>query len=343
MRKFGRVYIKTNQPEEAARKLSRVFGIASTSPATETTSSLSNIAKLSVKLAKTRLKREQSFAIRCHRVGKHTYTSQEVCSRVGRTLLTKLPDFKLRVDLTRPNLVLNIEVREDKAYLFTDTIKAAGGLPLGTQPKLVCLLNGDISSTVSCWMTMKRGCPPVLINLQKTAEEATSLRRVLEASQKLLDWAIGFPRTLYVVELRREFLLTIRKHPSEIRNLLCQRFMLNVARRLAQRWKAEGIVTGDSLRKGVFPSLHAFRISDEAAGDYPVHRPVVALGSQEIAEIARLISLTTATIQETNKEPESKTTGKRRTDLEDIKRIEEEIDIEKMVEESLKTLKALKV
>jgi len=343
VRKFGRLYIKTGQPEEVALELSRIFGIASTSPATETTSDLNNIVDISLKLAKSRLKKEQSLAVRCHRVGKHPYTSQEVCSQVGETLLTKLPSLKLSIDLTQPDLALNIEVREDKAYVFTDIIKAVGGLPVGTQPKLMCLLKGDMSSAVACWMTMKRGCPPILINFQEDADAERNLKRALEASQKLLEWAIGFPRRLYVVEPSREFVLAIEKHPSELRDLLSRRFMRHVAGHLAHRWGAEGIVTGDSLRNGAFQSLHVFRIENEATGDYPVYRPVLGLDSQEIAETASRIGFEAATSQKTNEKPATKMTEEDRIDLEDVKRIEEDVGIDTMVEASLKSMKTLKV
>jgi len=343
VRKFGRLYIKTCQPEEVAVELGRVLGIASTSPAAETTSDLNNIANVSLKLAESRLEKEQSLAVRCHRVGEHPYTSQEVCSQVGETLSTKLSNLKVSIDLTHPDLTLNIEVREDKAYVFTDIIKAIGGLPLGTQPKLVCLLNGDISSAVACWMAMKRGCPAILVNFREDADAERNFKRALGASRKLLEWAIGFPRRLYVMEPRRESLLALERHPSQLRNLLCQRFMLHVARHLAQRWGAEGIVTGDTIRKGASQSLHAFRIEDEAAGGYPVYRPVLGLDSQEIAETASRIGFKVAMPQKTNEKPAARIIVEGRIDLEDVKRIEEDVDVETMVEASLKSMKALKV
>jgi len=343
VRKFGRLYIKTCQPEEAAVELSRVLGIASASQAAETTSDLNNIANVSLKLAESRLDKEQSLAVRCHRVGEHPYTSQKVCSQVGETLLAKLSNLKVFIDLNHPDLKLNIEVREDKAYVFTDIIKAVGGLPVGTQPKLVCLLKGDTSSAVACWMTMKRGCPPILVNFREDADAETNLKRALGASQKLLEWAIGFPRRLYVVELKRESRLAMERHPSELRSLLRRRFMLRAARHLAQRWGAEGIVTGDSIRKGAFQSLHAFRIEDEAAGDYPVYRPVLGLDSQEIAETASRIGFEVTTSQKISEKPVAEMAGEGGIDLDDVKRIEEEVGIETMVEASLKSMKALKV
>jgi thiamine biosynthesis protein ThiI len=342
-RRFGRLYVKTTQAEETADKLRRVFGVSSLSPAMETTSNLNYILNVSVRLAGLRFKKGKSFAVNCRRVGKHPYTSQDVCQQVGHSILTQLPQLNLQVDLTCPEQTLNVEVREDKAYVFTNTVKGVGGLPLGTQPKLACLLKGDASSAVACWMTMKRGCPSILVYFADCVlGKQFSVEKAMDAAKRLMEWSAGFPRKLYVIESGENLQKLTQKRPKELGNLLCKRLMLQVAQGVVRMKNAEGIVLGDSIEKEANKTLHAFRIQDEAVKDYPVYRPLLGLDSNEIEELAQKISL-----EKTGHEVRSKAERKEAQtvviNLEDIEQIEKELTIEKIVEDALKSMKVLQV
>jgi len=344
VRRFGRLYIKTAQAEETAEKLSRIFGVSSLSPALETTSNLNDILNLSLHLAGSRFKKGKSFAVRCHRVGKHPYTSQDVCRQVGHSLLAQLSPLNLQVDLTRPEQTLHVEVREDKAYVFTDIVKGAGGLPLGTQPKTVCLLKGDVSSAVACWMTMKRGCPSILIHFENDQlTEKLGVEKIRETARRLMEWSTGFPRKLYVIQQSQGFQTLVQKHPPPVGNLLHKRLMLQIAQGMARMKNAEGIVIGDQLGKKASQTLHAFRMQDEVAKEYPIYRPLVGLYAQDIEEIAQKIGLREMVLQEEESETENKEAQMAVLKLEDIKRIEKKLHIDKMVEDALKSLTVLRV
>jgi len=344
VRRFGRLYIKTVQAKEAAEKLSRVFGVSSLSPALETTSNLNDILNVSIRLAHSSFKKGKSFAVRCRRVGKHPFTSQDICRKIGHGIIASLPGLNLQVDLTHPEQTLHVEVREDNAYVFIDIIKGAGGLPLGTQPKLVCLLNGDASSAVACWMTMKRGCPAILVYFKDDVlTKKLSTERVIDTAKRLMEWSTGFPRKLYVIEHRQNFQKLARKHPQELSSLLRRRLGLKIAQGIARIKNAEGIVTGDSLGKKAAQTLHSFRTQDEAAKDYPIYRPLLGLDEHEIEELARKIGLEKAILHEPKSRAERKEEQIATIKLEDIKRREKELNTEKMTEEALKLPKVLRV
>jgi len=82
-RKRGRIYIRTCNTQSTALSLTRVFGISSVSPASETSSDMSEIIKRTVELADTILESGSSFAVRCHRVGRHQYSSMDICREAG--------------------------------------------------------------------------------------------------------------------------------------------------------------------------------------------------------------------------------------------------------------------
>lgn len=62
----------------------------------------------------------------------------------------------MRVDVHRPDILLNIEVRE-KIYVYSETIPGPGGMPVGTGGKAMLLLSGGIDSPVAGYMVAKRG------------------------------------------------------------------------------------------------------------------------------------------------------------------------------------------
>jgi thiamine biosynthesis protein ThiI len=344
VRRFGRLYIKTDQAEKTAESLRKVFGISSLSPSLETNSNLDNILNTSLNLTTSEFKKGKTFGVNCHRVGKHPYTSQEVCRKVGQAVLDQLPELKLRVDLTHPDQTLHIEIRDDKAYMFINIVRAEGGLPLGTQPRLVNLLKGDIASAVACWMTMKRGCPPVLVHFENaTSKRAVSLSEVIETAKRLLEWSTGFPRRLYLITGPQTFEKSIQKQSTALSDLILKRLMLKVAVDIAKMKNAEGIVTGNIIQEQAEQELHTFRLQDETVKGYPVYRPLIGLTAPEIQEAAHTIGLPeTFTRQKRSKAGREKI-QEESINLEDIKKIESEINVEQVAEETLKSLTVLKI
>ncbi len=55
------------------------------------------------------------FAIRCRRVGKHDFSSQELAAFAGSVVVKKLG---CPVDLTNPRFEIFIEVRDNETYIF---------------------------------------------------------------------------------------------------------------------------------------------------------------------------------------------------------------------------------
>jgi len=335
-RKFGRLYLKTSQTQTASKKLAKVFGVSSVSPALETTSKLSDISNKSIKIAGSTFQKGNSFAVRCRRVGKHAYTSQDVCREIGRQLLQAYSNRGLSVNLKNPDATLSVEVREDKAYIYTNVINGAGGLPLGTQPKLVCLLNADISSLVACWMVMKRGCPILPLHFDETPLGKENFNRTLEAAKILFEWAIGFPKKVYIIPHGSILAKIEHNCPKRLEPLLSKRLMYRIAETLTNMEHAEGIVTGEFFNLPANEALHVLSLQDKAAKHFPIYRPLIGLDASEIEELARKIGLSKVSaikrIKKHAKTPKI-------ISLKEVKKAEARLNTDKMVETSLKSLK----
>ncbi len=344
VRKYGRLYLKTPSPTEASVKLSKVFGVSSLSPAVETTSKLDDIISTSLSLAFSRLRKGNSFAVKCRRIGSHSYTSVNVCEEVGRRILTELSELNLKVDLKNPEVKLGIEIRDESAFLYTETIQGAGGLPLGTQPKVVCLLSGGIDSPVACWLAMKRGCPiiPIYFDCAPFTDESTT-NRALKNAEVLFDWAIGFSNRVYIVSHGKNLAEFKEKCPERFTCILCKRMMYRLAEIIANLEGAEGIVTGEALGEQASQTLRNLRVLTSAATKYPIHRPLLGFDKTETEELARKIGTYEISIQEAKGCTAAPNKPATSADLQEVMDAEKKLDIQKMIEESYQTLKTIEL
>jgi thiamine biosynthesis protein ThiI len=343
IRKHGRLFLKTLLPTEASTQLARVFGVSSLSPALETNSNLDDIVNKSVFLAGSTLQQENSFAVRCRRVGHHPYTSTDVCREVGRKVLDAFPERRLTVNLKTPDATLGVEVRNNQAFVYSMVVKAAGGLPLGTQPRVVGLLSGGVDSSVACWLVMKRGCPivPLYFDNAPFTDESTT-ERAMNVAEVLFDWAIGFPRKVYVVSHGpnlEEF--RGKRRFERLTCILCKRIMYRIAEKIADMVRAEGIVTGEAIGEQASQTLRNLRVLNSAVTKYPIHRPLLGFDKTETEQIARRIGTYEACIQKAKgctAVPRKPVTMAK---PQEVAEAEKALDIEEMVKRSVKSLRIL--
>ncbi len=344
VRRHGRFYLKTDSVVEATEKLTRVFGISSVSPAVITSSRIDDVIDKSMKLAKSVLKSGGSFAVKCKRVGKQDYSSADIRNLLGQQILDVFGEsLSLRVDLGNPDIVLGVEVRDNEAFIYSQTIDAVGGMPLGVQPRLVGLFSGGIDSAVGLWLVMKRGSPvvPIYFDNNPFTDESTT-KRAYNVAELLFNWAIGFPRKVYVVqhgENLKKIMQTNRKYSC----LLCKRMMYRVAERLAEQLHAEGIVTGEAIGEQASQTMTNLRVLNNAVKDYPVHRPLLGFDKEETEALARKIgtyrfsSKKAGACRAVPYQPSTK------AKLEEVLKAEEKLDIDSMVKQSLESTKIVEL
>ncbi len=155
-REWGRLYFTVSAGSEdfadferlVAKRLSCIFGVVSTSPAIVCSSDLDEIAE-TAEVFVDDVKRSGSFAVRARRSGSHEYTSMDVARVVGERIRRKS---NARVDLKNPDFEVFIEVRNDRAYVFSEVFRGYGGLPVGTQGRVLA------ADELSAWFALRRGC-----------------------------------------------------------------------------------------------------------------------------------------------------------------------------------------
>jgi len=182
----GRVYVDVDDIPAASSALRRVFGIVSFSPARETSSDPKDIAEVAVESAKRGLPDGGSFAIRARRSGTHPYTSQDLAKLLGRRIQESIPN--ATVNLDAPQLEVHAEVRENRAFVFTEIVEGPGGLPMGSQGRGLALVDSD-AGVVAAWLAMKRGCK-VTVAARDGSKAHEPLRR-WDVHLKVLSWQPG--------------------------------------------------------------------------------------------------------------------------------------------------------
>jgi len=155
--KGARYYVEATDTDAAVRSVRKVFGVASISVAEVCSSKMDDMCATGAEYSKTRLREGQSFAVKARREGSQTYTSIDMGREVGSAIFLANEDKGVKVDLTDPEVTFFVEARDNMAYIFQDYIRCHAGLPVGTQGKVIALLETD-RDLVSAWLMMKRGC-----------------------------------------------------------------------------------------------------------------------------------------------------------------------------------------
>ncbi len=153
----GRLYVDSNDWRRSCEILSRTFGVVSFSPVQQVTSELDDLTKAVVESAGPLLFKGATFAIRTRRSGNHPYTSQSLAKSLGAAVLERYQPLGIKVDLGQPDVEIFVEVRDRKAHLFNSTLQGPGGMPLGSQGKVLSVVDSK-EAVASTWLLMKRGC-----------------------------------------------------------------------------------------------------------------------------------------------------------------------------------------
>jgi len=318
-RKRHRIYVVTEEPEKAAETLTKIFGIVSVSPAVEAPVDIDEITKTAVALAKDVIVPNETFAVRAERTGNHGFSSKDVEEKAGEAILNSLDT---TVNLGSPDKTIFVEIRDDAAFLFDRKIRGPGGLPSGTQGKLISLISGGIDSPVATWMMMKRGCRITALHFGKENEMKGILNRLKEYSDD--------------IELRCFDISGIQERASEVAGkftcLICKRTMYRVAEILAEREHALGICTGESLGQVASQTIDNLKVLDNAAR-LPVYRPLIGMDKEETIAIAKRIgTFEHASTKGCRFVPKKPST---RADLAEIERLEEKLGIHELIEKCL--------
>ncbi len=272
----------TSNADHAMRAAARVFGLSSFSRVdAEIDADLDEIVRVGHDLYRGAV-RGRRYAVSARRIGRHPFSSRDICVDLGAAL-----NPYGTVDLTTPEITVSVEVRDQRAVLFSGRSEGPGGLPLGVQGRAVCLISGGFDSAVAAWLLLKRGVALdyVFCNLAGPAFE----RSVIEVTRVLADrWSYGDRPRMHVVDFGQAVKELQDRVTPRYWQVVLKRLMYRAAQRVAAQIGADAVVTGESLGQVSSQTLRNLR-AIESVAERPVLRPLVGFDKEEIIRIAQRI------------------------------------------------------
>ena len=283
----GRIYVTADSDfdyDEVIDALTKVFGLVGICPLLQIEDNgFDDLAEQVIEyLDKMYPDKHLTFKVNARRARKnYPLTSTEINMELGSRILDAYPEMSVAVH--KPDKLISIEIRE-KINIYSETIKGAGGMPIGTAGKAMLLLSGGIDSPVAGYMVSKRG-----VTLEATyfhAPPYTSER----AKQKVVDLAkkvakYSGPIKLNVVNFTDAQLFIYDKCPHDELTIIMRRYMMRIAQHFAEESGCLGLITGESIGQVASQTMQSLNATNEVC-TMPVYRPVIAFDKQDIVDIA---------------------------------------------------------
>jgi thiamine biosynthesis protein ThiI len=331
----GRIEVKFETGEhwaEARTRLARLPGIANFARAEHVAADVDVMA--TTILEGLRGQAPRTFRIKSRRADKRfPIPSPELERIIGARVHTELG---WPVDLSNPASVIGIEIFTDGAFIVFNREAGAGGLPVGTGGKALCLLSGGIDSPVAAWRIIRRGVRVQLVHFHSyPILDQASQEKVRELANTLTRYQLK--SRLYLVPfggVQQQVAVSV---PPELRVVMYRRLMLRIAQRIAERVHAHALVTGDVIGQVASQTIENMRAIDDAT-TMLVLRPLVSLDKEEITDEAiRLGTYSTSILVDqdccTLFTPRNPAT---RAHLDEVRAAEALLDVEALIAEALR-------
>ncbi|MFI5067791.1 MAG: tRNA uracil 4-sulfurtransferase ThiI [Streptosporangiales bacterium] len=271
--------------DTVAERVGSVMGIARVCRAVRVPQDADVAVAVAVRLAAGR---SGSFAVRARRRDKRFgVRSADLARRIGTEVQQA---YGYRVDLSRPDTTIMLEVDPHEIFVYLDGAPGQGGLPVGMSGRALVLMSGGIDSPVAAYRMMRRGLRCDFLHFSgmpltgpESVYKAYGLMYQLDRFQ--------CDSRLYVVPFGTAQQRLATSGASRLQIVAQRRLMLKTAEVLAGRLGATALVTGDSLGQVSSQTLANLTALDDAV-TLPVLRPLIGYDKTEtIAEARRIRTL----------------------------------------------------
>jgi thiamine biosynthesis protein ThiI len=283
---YGRYVVHVEddaQIESLNQRLTRIFGVANVCSGLQVEQDIDAFCKASEMLLQGQ--EFSTMRVETKRADKNfPVKSMDVNARVGEFLCKR---FNVSGNMRSPDETIYISIVDSTAYVYRSKLQGAGGLPAGASGRVVGLLSAGFDSPVACWQLMKRGANVIFVhfhNMPYTSQN--SIDQVKQLVEILTTYQ--FSSKLFLIpfaEIQQEIML---KSPQPLRVIMYRRMMIRIAETIAQREKAEALVTGEAVGQVASQTLRNIRAIDDAA-TLPILRPLAGTDKEETMALARKI------------------------------------------------------
>lgn len=334
------IYFKEEDLEKITDLIDHIFGIhmyhiatiADTNKDSIFNVCLDSLKSLSFKSFKIETKRsDKSFE----------FDSPTFSKMLGGYILKNIDG--ISVDIHNPDVLVQVEIREGKSYLYFNGHHGLGGYPVGSQPRGLLMLSGGIDSPVSGYLAMKRGIKVDAVYFEAIPHTSLDARnKVVELVKKLSKYNDCIH--LHIINFTPIQEKIYQCCDSSYVITIMRRMMYRIMEKLCQKNQAYAIINGESIGQVASQTLTSMNVINEVT-NMPVIRPVSCMDKLEIIELAKRIDTYETSILPyedccTVFVPKHPVIN---PNLEHAKKMEEKFDYEKMIQEAVLSVYTLKI
>ena len=278
------------------KEISKVFGVASISPAVECESDMDRIGEKAVEYMMELIEKKgvKTFKVEAKRADKtFPVKSPDIARRIGASVLKGCK--VLKVDVHNPDVYLFVDVRREETFIYQQKIAGFGGLPLGTNGKGLVLLSGGIDSPVAAWLMAKRGMLIEAVHFHSYPYTSPRAQEKVEELAKIVASYCGRFK-MHVINILPIQEQIVQNCPEAETTILVRRFMMRIAERIAEKNGCMMLITGENLGQVASQTAESLVVTD-ASVTMPVMRPLIAMDKVDIMEKAEEIGTFETSIQ----------------------------------------------
>ncbi len=278
------------------KEISKVFGVASISPAVECESDMDKIGEKAVEYMMELIEKKgvKTFKVEAKRADKtFPVKSPDIARRIGASVLKGCK--VLKVDVHNPDVYLFVDVRREETFIYQQKIAGFGGLPLGTNGKGLVLLSGGIDSPVAAWLMAKRGMLIEAVHFHSYPYTSPRAQEKVEELAKIVASYCGRFK-MHVINILPIQEQIVQNCPEAETTILVRRFMMRIAERIAEKNGCMMLITGENLGQVASQTAESLVVTD-ASVSMPVMRPLIAMDKVDIMEKAEEIGTFETSIQ----------------------------------------------
>ncbi|MFP4077681.1 MAG: tRNA uracil 4-sulfurtransferase ThiI [Bacillota bacterium] len=285
-----RLYIVLNGEDEnqVIAALRQVPGLHSYSRVVKAGKTLDAIKEGALMLAREEILEGETFKVETKRADKtFPMPSTEVSQAVGGYILAH--DQSMNADIKHPDQVLNVEIRQEGAFIFTRKIPLLGGFPVGSMGKGLVMMSGGIDSPVAAYFALRKGINVELVHFESTPYTSIeSVQKVYDLARVLAHYGIHRTIRLHLVPFAKLHGALMQKVPEPYVITIMRRMMVRITERLARQDHTPVIINGESVGQVASQTLESIHVT-QAVTTMPILRPLTAFDKQTIMDKARAI------------------------------------------------------
>ena len=283
---ISRMYIEfsLDQLDEVLKRINNIFGIHEYVVAHKIETDVENIKSNVLKIMKSLS--FKTFKIETKRSDKRfPIPSLEFSRQLGGLILKNIDGIK--VDVHNPDILLNVEIRENYTYIYTNHYRGLGGYPNGTLGRGMLMLSGGIDSPVAGYLTLKRGVKLDCIYFEAIPHTSIEARnKVISLTKKLAKYTDSI--NLHIVPFTTIQEAIYREVEDDYCITIMRRMMYRITEIVARKNNCMIITNGESIGQVASQTLTSMSVINSVT-NMPVIRPVACLDKLEIIDISKKI------------------------------------------------------